>query len=95
VFFINDENRFGDGMIQDSDKGHASWFGNPSATLRPGDILATPAQLCGAACNNPSMEYLFPGINFDSDFPSGSVVTVKIIHVPSGQIIYDNDVVIL
>lgn len=94
VFFINDENRFGAGTIQDSDKGYASWFGNASATLRPGDILATPAQLCGAACNNPSMEYLFPGVNFNSDFPAGSVVTVKIIHTPSGQIIYDKDVVI-
>jgi FlaG/FlaF family flagellin (archaellin) len=95
VFFINDENRFGSGTIQDSDKGHASWFGNVSATLHPGDILVTPAQLCGAACNNPSMEYLFPGVNFDKDFSSGSVVTVKIIHGPSGQIIYDKDVVIL
>ena len=94
VFFINDENRFGSGMIQDSDKGYASWFGNASATLRPGDILATPAQLCGAAVNNPSMEYLFPSVNFDSEFPVGSVVTVKIIHTPSGQIIYDKDVVI-
>lgn len=94
VFFINDENRFGSGMIQGSDKGHASWFGNASATLRPGDILATPAQLCGAAANNPSMEYLFPGVAFSNDFPVGSVVTVKIIHTPSGQIIFDKEVVI-
>lgn len=95
VFFINDENRFGTGTIQDSDKGYASWFGNASATLRPGDILATPAQLCGVACTNPSMEYLFPGVNFPGDFPSGSVATVKIIHVPSGQLIYDKEVVIV
>ncbi|MDP3563694.1 MAG: type IV pilin N-terminal domain-containing protein [Methanoregula sp.] len=95
VLFINDENRFGSGMIQDSDKGYASWFGNASATLRPGDILATPAQLCGASCNNPSMEFLFPGVNLNSEFPVGSVVSVKIIHTPSGQIIYDKDVVIV
>jgi archaeal type IV pilus assembly protein PilA len=94
VLFIYDENRFGNGMIQDSPGGYANWFGNASATLRPGDILATPAQLCGAATNNPSMEYFFPGVDLTSEFPVGSVATVKIIHIPSGQIIYDKDVVI-
>jgi hypothetical protein len=94
VLFLFDENRFGTDTIQDSDKGYASWFGNASATFRPGDILVTPAQLCGGPCNNPSMEYLFPGVIFPDDFPAGSVVSVKIIHVPSGQIIYDKDVVI-
>ena len=43
------------------------------------------------------MEYLFPGIDLSDpdEFPAGSVVTVKIIHTPSGQIIYDKDVVIV
>ena len=96
VFFIYDENRFGSGIIQDSAGGHASWFGNASATLHPGDILATLAQLCrDGPTNNPSMEYLFPDVNFPGDFPAGSVVSVKIIHTPSGQIIYDKDVVIV
>ena len=98
VLFLNDENRFGDETVQDSDTGHASWFGNASATFRPGDILTTPAQYCGpAAPRNTGMEYLFPGIDFSDpdEFPAGSVVTVRIIHKPSGQIIYDKDVVIV
>ena len=94
VLIINDE-RFGSGSVQDSDKGYASWFGNASASLRPGDILVTPAPQYCVATNNPSMEYLFPGIAFPADFPAGSVVTVKVIHVPSGQVIYDNEVVIV
>jgi FlaG/FlaF family flagellin (archaellin) len=98
VLFINDENRFGDGTVQDTETGQASWFGNASATFRPGDILTTPAQYCGPADpHNTGMEYLFPGIDLDdpAEFPAGSVVTVKIIHTPSGQIIYDKDVVIV
>lgn len=98
VLFINDENRFGSDPLEGSSTGHASWFGNPSATFRPGDLLVTPAQYCGPASpHNTGMEYLFPGVDLSdpAEFPAGSVVTVKIIHVPSGQIIYDNDVVIL
>lgn len=98
VLFINDENRFGSDTLQNSDKGNANWFGNASATFRPGDILVTPAQYCGpAGPHNTGMEYLFPGVDLDNpdEFPAGSVVTVKIIHVPSGQIIHDKDVVIL
>jgi FlaG/FlaF family flagellin (archaellin) len=97
VLFLSDQNRFGSGPVQSSDTGHASWFGNAAATFRPGDILTTPARFCGPSNpGNPSMEYLFPGIDFDdpAEFPAGSVVSVKIIHVPSGQIIYDKDVVI-
>jgi hypothetical protein len=53
---------------------------------------------------NPGMEQLFPNVNFvkgssssgeaTGEFPAGAVVTVKIIHSPSGQIIFDKDVVI-
>jgi FlaG/FlaF family flagellin (archaellin) len=100
VLFLNDENRFGlaniGDTLQDSDKGFANWFGNGSATFRPGDIFVTPAQFCGAADqHNPGMEHFFPGIDLDTDFPAGSTVTVKIIHTPSGQIIYDKDVVVV
>lgn len=97
VLFINDENRYESGPLMDSDRGSASWFGNESATFRPGDILVTPGRFCGPADpHNTGMEYLFPGIDFDdpAEFPAGSFVTVKIVHVPSGQIIYDRDVVI-
>lgn len=99
VLFINDENRFKlsdmSESLRDTDGGFANWFGNASATFRPGDILVTPAQFCEAADQyNPSMVYLFPGIDFDDDFLAGSTVTVKIIHIPSGQIIYDREVVI-
>jgi len=105
VLFISDENRFSQGT--DS---HANWFGNASATFRPGDILITPAQYCQNedkdAANsdlrrNPAMEQLFPNIRLikksvsDADeFKQGGVVSVKIIHTPSGQIIFDKDVVI-
>ncbi|MDO8872031.1 MAG: type IV pilin N-terminal domain-containing protein [Methanoregula sp.] len=98
VLFINDKNRFESDTLQDSDKGNANWFGNASATFRPGDIIVTPAQYCGPNDpHNTGMEYLFPGVNLKdpTEFPAGSVVTVKIIHTPSGQIIYDKDVVIV
>jgi archaeal type IV pilus assembly protein PilA len=110
ILFIPDENRFGTDTVQSSSEGHANWFGNASATFSPGDILVTPAQYCGNNKNdgdlhrNPGMEQLFPNVNFirgsgsegttTGEFPVGGVVTVKIIHTPSGQIIFDKDVVI-
>ncbi|NMB78074.1 MAG: type IV pilin [Methanomicrobiales archaeon] len=95
VLFISDENRFDTDALQDSAKGHASWFGNPSATFGPGDMLVTPARYCESADpHNPSMEYLFPQVNFKEDFKAGGTVSVRILHVPSGQLIYDRDVVI-
>ena len=100
VLFISDENR---GSPE-------TWFGNASATFKPGDILVTPAQYCENentdAVNtklhsNPGMNELFPNVNFIKssssgvdEFSPGGVVTVKIIHTPSGQIIFDKDVVI-
>lgn len=96
VLFISDENRYGTDTLQMSDKGNDNWFGNASATFKPGDILVTPAQYCDDSTDqhNPGMEYLFPGIDFDDEFPAGSVVSAKVIHVPSGQLIYDKEVVI-
>jgi len=53
---------------------------------------------------NPGMEKLFPNVIFiegtgsrgqpTGQFQAGNVVSVKIIHTPSGQIIFDKDVVI-
>ncbi|NMB77788.1 MAG: type IV pilin [Methanomicrobiales archaeon] len=95
VLSISDDNRFGSDTLQDSGGGNDNWFGNATASFHPGDMLITPARYCGPTNpHNPSMEYLFPGIDFRTDFPAGAVVTVKIIHVPSGQILYDNDVVV-
>jgi len=111
TLFINDENRFGTQTVQPlTGGGNGNWFGNASATFRPGDILVTPAQYCKDEDadvrnpdlhRNPGMEKLFPNVNFiksstkeADEFPAGGVVTVKIIHTPSGQIIFDKDVVI-
>jgi FlaG/FlaF family flagellin (archaellin) len=73
-------------------------FGNASANLRPGDILVTPARYCAEAglTNNPSMSgYFFPGIaNFAQEFRPGSYAAVKVVHIPSGQVIFSKDVVI-
>jgi archaeal type IV pilus assembly protein PilA len=53
---------------------------------------------------NPGMETLFPNVKFiegssskgqpTAQFQAGNVVSVKIIHIPSGQIIFDKEVVI-
>ncbi|MFA7694625.1 MAG: type IV pilin N-terminal domain-containing protein [Methanoregula sp.] len=98
-------------FISNEDQGSPeTWFGNSTATFKPGDILVTPAQYCEnedtdagntILHRNPAMELLFPNVRFikssasDADeFSQGGVVTVKIIHTPSGQIIFDKDVVI-
>jgi flagellin-like protein len=122
TLFINDQNRFDDGpTVISSGGGNENWFGNASATFRPGDMLVTAAQYSGNENDNddpinnlhcnPSMKQLFPNVLFiegDSpggpcsrskgvatdQFVQGGVVSVKIIHTPSGQIIYDKDVVI-
>jgi Uncharacterized protein conserved in archaea len=59
---------------------------------------------CSNLHRNPGMEKLFPNVIFiegngskgkpTGQFPAGNVVAVKIIHTPSGQIIFDKDVVI-
>lgn len=100
VLFLNDVNRFElndiRNTIRNNEGGYKNWYGNESATFRPGDILITPAQFCESADErNPSMEFMFPGIDMDKDFCEGSTVAVKIIHTPSGQIIYDKDVIVV
>ncbi len=101
VLYISGNNTY-------SDSDHSNWFGNASAVFRPGDMLVTPAQSCDndnsaytytisgqTIHENPAMEKLFPNLIFGTDeFSPGGVVSVKIIHTPSGQIIYDKDVVI-
>jgi archaeal type IV pilus assembly protein PilA len=98
VLFINDQDRFGS-PLRGSDSGYTSWFGNASAVLMPGDILVTPAQYCG-----PSSPHKNPGLNYilnidttdpDSGYRAGAVITTKIVHIPSGQLIFDKDVVVI
>lgn len=105
VLFINDPKRFGVGMIQDSPAGKSNWFGNASAVLQTGDILTTPAQFCGnyddntgpeSPHQNTGMTYL---LGFDPSDPvhgfrPGSTVDVKVVHIPSGKVIFDREVTV-
>jgi|WetSurMetagenome_2_1015567.scaffolds.fasta_scaffold123869_2 archaeal type IV pilus assembly protein PilA len=98
VLFISDQDRFGS-PLQDTDGGYKSWFGNTSAVLMPGDILVTPGQYCGPSepHKNPGLNYL---LDFDttdptSGYKAGAVITVKIVHIPSGQVIFNKDVVVM
>ncbi|MBN1167841.1 MAG: type IV pilin N-terminal domain-containing protein [Methanospirillaceae archaeon] len=105
VLYLNDQNRFGDDTIQDSDTGNDNWFGNVSATLRPGDIMLTPGNFCGnyddndlpsAPHKNPGMDELF-GVECSAsytEFKPGSIARIIILHKPSGKAIYDKEVVI-
>ena len=99
VLFINDKDRPGFGSPLRSTTGYLNWFGNASAVLRAGDILVTPAQFCGPATpnKNPGLNNI---LNFDTSDPdngyrAGSVIAVRIVHVPSGQVIFDKDVVVV
>jgi archaeal flagellin N-terminal-like domain len=48
TLFINDKNRFDDGStVQSTNGGNENWFGNASATFKPGDMLVTAAQYAG------------------------------------------------
>jgi FlaG/FlaF family flagellin (archaellin) len=98
VLFINDIDRFGS-PLRSSDTGHKSWFGNASAVLMAGDLLVTPAQFCRPTepHTNPGLNYI---LNFDTTDPdngyrAGAVITTKIVHLPSGQVIFDKDVVVV
>jgi archaeal type IV pilus assembly protein PilA len=98
ALFINDQDRFGS-PLQDSAAGYKSWFGNASAVLMAGDVLVTPAQFCGPLepHTNPGLNYV---LNFDTTDPingyrAGAVITMKIVHIPSGQVIFDKDVVVV
>jgi len=107
VLFIDDLNRFPGYATQDSSNGFSAWFGNVSAVLQPGDILTTPAQFCGKynANTGPSSPHDNPGMNYllgfnvveqeqVGGFGPGSVVDVKIVHTPSGKMIYNKEVTV-
>jgi archaeal type IV pilus assembly protein PilA len=98
VLFINDRDRFGS-PLRGSDTGYTSWFGNASAVLMAGDVLVTPAQFCGPSAphNNPGLNYILNADTTDpaSGYRPGAVITTKIVHIPSGQLIFDKDVVVV
>ncbi|MDD4567188.1 MAG: type IV pilin N-terminal domain-containing protein [Methanoculleus chikugoensis] len=104
VLFLNDQNRFKSSTIQNN-TGNENWFGNISATFRPGDILCDPHGFAGNYDDNhkpdnphvnPAMNELF-GVNCSdasSGFVPGAVVDFKILHKPSGKYVFDREVVI-
>ena len=104
VLFINNPDRFGGSSLQSSGNGYASWFGNASAVFMPGDVLVTPAQFCSSVPPKSSETHVNPGLNYilgfdttaaGSGYQAGAVITVRIVHVPSGQVIFDKDVVVV
>jgi len=97
VLFINDMDRFGS-PLQSSDTGYESWFGNASAVLMAGDVLVTPAQYYSSPpYDNLGLNYIlgFDTTDPGSGYQAGAVINVKIVHVPSGQVIFDQDVVVV
>lgn len=101
LLFISDQARFDGSPLQGSDSGYRSWFGNASAVFMAGDMLVTPAQYYGSSHENTALDTI---LNFQTFDPSGSVsngyragavINVKIVHIPSGQVIYDEDVVVV
>jgi archaeal type IV pilus assembly protein PilA len=101
VLFINDRSRFGDFPLRGTDTGYMSWFGNASAVLMAGDLLVTPAQYYGASHENLALDSILgfrtfdPSGTIDNGYRAGAVINVKIVHVPSGQVIFDKDVVVV
>jgi FlaG/FlaF family flagellin (archaellin) len=99
VLFINDLDRFNIVTpLQGSNTGYKIWFGNASAVLMAGDVLVTPAQYYSTSHENLALDTIL-----DPSSPStvrnwykaGAVITTKIVHVPSGQVIFDKDVVVV
>jgi flagellin-like protein len=100
VLFINDQDRFGNlSPLRNANTGYKSWFGNASAVLMAGDILVTPAQFYGSPPhNNLALDYILntPDVTDPaSGYRAGAVITTKIVHIPSGQVIFDKDVVVV
>jgi hypothetical protein len=100
VLFISDRDRF-PATLQDTDSGYKSWFGNASAVLMAGDVLVTPAQYYETSHENLALDTILnvktfdPDGKIDSGYKAGAVITVKIVHLPSGQLIFDKDVVVV
>ncbi len=107
VLVFNDVDRFGYYIVPGYEGSQSGWFGNASAILRPGDILTTAAGSCGnyndntgpsSPHDNPGMDYLL-GFNVTQQeqvggFGTGSIVGVKVIHIPSGKMIYNQEVTV-
>ena len=90
--------------IGSSSGGNSCWFGDHAAVLASGQSLATHALVCGnydgpsdsLTHDNPGMDYLL-GFNVVEQenvggFGPGSVVEVRIVHIPSGKMILDKSV---
>jgi FlaG/FlaF family flagellin (archaellin) len=99
ALFINDPDRFDGTPLLATSTGYRSWFGNSSAVLMAGDVLVTPAQFCESVTDheNPGLNYILNLGDSASDdgYKAGDVITVKIVHIPSGQVIFDKDVVVI
>jgi archaeal type IV pilus assembly protein PilA len=98
VLFINDQDRFDGPPLRSSDTGYKSWFGNASAVLMAGDVLITPAQYYdGTSQENLALDTILNLGDKASDhgYKAGDIITVKIVHIPSGQVIFDKDVVVV
>jgi FlaG/FlaF family flagellin (archaellin) len=98
VLFINDQDRFGS-PVQDClcNPGYKSWFGNASAVLMTGDLLVTPAQYYDSTHENLALDKILNAGTLDPEtgYKAGAVINVKITHIPSGQVIFDKDVVVV
>jgi archaeal type IV pilus assembly protein PilA len=104
--FINDATRYGNYQtVSDVTTGNADWFGNNSATLRPGDILVAPQAYCGNYNDNttPSNRNVNTGLNNltglncsdpATGFVTGSTMQITILDIPSGKAIFDKEVTI-
>lgn len=95
VLYINNPDRFGDPRRSSDTGGYQSWFGNSSAVLMAGDVLVTPAQYLGSSNNTALHQILVIDPDADPAYRAGAVVSVKIVHIPSGQMIFDKDVVVV
>jgi len=103
--YLNDMNRFPEGGVVNT-TANACWFGNASAVMRPGDVLVTSGMHCGNYNDNdpPSNPHENVGMNrifglhdgtssYDTAFAEGATAKIRIVHVPSGKVIYDREVV--
>ncbi|MDD1689982.1 MAG: type IV pilin N-terminal domain-containing protein [Methanoregula sp.] len=95
VLYINNPDRFGEPRQDSGITGYQNWFGNSSAVLMPGDMLVTPAQYFGSSNNTALHQILTIDPDADPAYRAGAVVNVKIVHIPTGQVIFDKDVVVI
>jgi len=89
VPFINDPTLGYSGDNPAKDFGNFTW--KTGGILSTGNTAGTADLL--AINDTASGTYISHGIR-DPDFGSGSVVDVKILHIPSGQYIFDKEVVV-